>query len=193
MHRFAGWVLAGGKSVRLGTDKALVEVDGEPLAVRTARLVQDAVGVVALIGGRDRLRALEFEAIDDSEPDNGPLGGILTALELRRAEWNLICACDLPFLDAAFLTTLVEAASASSADAVVPRPPEGKAQPLCAIYRISALERLRTSYQAGNRAVWRATESIQVQWLPTTDDHWTFNLNTPQDLNRLHRQTTHAR
>jgi len=193
MQGFAGWVLAGGKSVRLGTDKALVEVNGEPLVVRTARLVQDIIGPVALIGRGERIRAFGFEAIDDSEPDNGPLGGILTALELERAEWNLICACDLPFLDTAFLQTLVQAASASSAEAVVPRSPQGKSQPLCAVYRSSALKGLRTSYVSGNRAIWKALQSIRVEWLDTADDRWTFNLNTPQDLNRLHLQTIHAR
>lgn len=193
MQGFAGWVLAGGRSVRLGTDKALLEVDGEPLVVRTARLVQAAAGVVTLIGRSERIHSFGFEAIDDSEPDNGPLGGILTALQFRRAERNLICACDLPFLDAVFLRLLVESACDSGADVVVPCSPDGKAQPLCAVYRSSALGGLQTSYQAGNRAVWKALKSIHVQWLTTTDNLWTFNLNTPQDLKRLHRETIHAR
>lgn len=185
MQAVAGWVLAGGYSRRLGSDKALLLVHGETLAARTADRVGKVAGSVTLVGRPDRLQ-LGLPALEDFEPGQGPLGGMLTALASSSAEWNLICACDFPHLDGLLLERLVRTAQASTADAVVPRTPAGKPQPLCAVYSRTCLEPFRSAYGQGIRAVWRALACVRVEWVDTADDDWAFNLNTTQDLSALH-------
>jgi molybdopterin-guanine dinucleotide biosynthesis protein A len=82
----AGFVLAGGRSSRMGRDKALLTIDGEALLTRVARQVAAVAGSVTVIGPPERYSHLSLEVVPDRTPGAGPLGGIDTALGLGRAE-----------------------------------------------------------------------------------------------------------
>src|SRR5271156_5541718 len=99
----AGFILAGGASSRMGRDKALLELGGVPLIVRTARLVESVVGSATVVGDSAAFRALGLRTIADDWPGTGPLGGIATALRASSAPWSLVVACDLPDLTEAWL------------------------------------------------------------------------------------------
>jgi molybdopterin-guanine dinucleotide biosynthesis protein A len=130
----AAFVLAGGKSSRMGRDKALLDVGGEPVIVRTVRLAASVASSVKVVGGADALRELRLDVIGDRWPGAGPLGGIATALGASDSEWNLLLACDLPFVTREWLEYLAARARKSAKDAVVPSG-EHDAEPLCAMYR----------------------------------------------------------
>ena len=119
---FAGVVLTGGASTRMGTDKAFVEVDGQPLVLRVVEALRSAgADPVATIGGDlDRLRALGVDAYPDREAGLGPLGGIVTALEVLDAEIVFVAACDLIALSGEAVREVLDAMT-PDADAVVPR------------------------------------------------------------------------
>ena len=89
-----GFVLAGGRSLRMGQDKAMLEWQGQPMLDHMVELLSTAAGRVRIIG-RD--------ALPDRIPGCGPLGGILTALETTETHKNLIVAVDLPLLTTGFL------------------------------------------------------------------------------------------
>src|SRR5436305_14932538 len=109
MNRF-GWVLVGGKSSRMGRDKALLEdASGEPLALRLAALRRGVCGEVALIGDPSKYADLGLRVFPDNFADAGPLAGIEAALRVTSAEWNLIVACDMPALDPAIFEQLFAA------------------------------------------------------------------------------------
>src|SRR6476660_3959530 len=95
--RFAGAVLTGGASSRMGTDKALIEIDGRALAARVADALAAAGAdhVIAVGGDLERLRALGLDARAERASDQGPLAGIVTALEQTDAELVVVAACDL--------------------------------------------------------------------------------------------------
>src|SRR6185436_398763 len=95
---FAGAVLTGGASQRMGTDKALIDVDGRALALSVADALRSAGATRVLAVGGDlvALRGLGLEAIPDQHAGEGPLGGILTALEATDEDVVVVLACDLP-------------------------------------------------------------------------------------------------
>jgi molybdopterin-guanine dinucleotide biosynthesis protein A len=93
----AGYVLAGGRSTRMGRDKALLILDGETLVQRALRTLAEVCDEVAIAGGAPHL-AQFGRLIPDPIPDSGPLAGIVAALEQSTHEWNLFLAVDVPFV-----------------------------------------------------------------------------------------------
>src|SRR6267378_1710525 len=151
----AGYVLAGGGITRFGQDKALVEFDGKPMLARMVELlwgVAKSTKVVAVCGKYERFGV---ELVEDRWPGEGPLGGIITALEdavgsAARAEWNLILSCDMPFLTCEWLGFLTERGVKSKAQVVLPHSTHGP-EPLCACYRTDAAGALRAAFGGGVR------------------------------------------
>src|SRR5262245_20962580 len=133
MHH-AGYVLAGGRSSRMGSDKALLPFGGGTLLEHVAQVVHQAVGNVTVIGPQSRYGRLGLQVIEDVHPNAGPLGGIQTALRHSPAEWSLVVACDMPGLTVVFLSWLIAAATASAAQAVLPTVDGERLEPICAMY-----------------------------------------------------------
>jgi len=186
-RRIAGFILAGGESSRMGRDKALLDLGGVPLIVRTARLVESVAGPPIAVGNPDAYRPLGLRAIADDWPVAGPLGGIATALRASDAPWALVVACDLPYLTQAWLEYLIARTLASEADAVVPMNERG-AEPLCATYHKSCESIIRTVIDRGTRKVTDALNDFRVEWIECAEwkafdsDGLLFkNMNSPED------------
>jgi molybdopterin-guanine dinucleotide biosynthesis protein A len=109
----AAFVLAGGKSTRMGADKAFVTLEGKTLlawALESARSVTTEVSIVG-----DRAKFVEFApVVEDVFRDCGPLGGIHAALRASQRELNLVLAVDLPFVSTALLKYLIKRARVST-------------------------------------------------------------------------------
>jgi molybdenum cofactor guanylyltransferase len=183
----AGFILAGGASSRMGRPKALLEIGGEPMIVRTARLVELVTGSATVVGGFDGAEAIRLSLLGDEWPGTGPLGAIATALRKSSAQWNLIVGCDLPYLTREWLEYVVERASASQSDAVVPLNTRG-AEPMCAAYHKCAEALLLTAIERGTRKVTEGLKSLSIEWIEPGD--WKRfdsagvlfkNMNTPED------------
>jgi molybdopterin-guanine dinucleotide biosynthesis protein A len=186
-QQLAGFILAGGESSRMGHDKALLELNGAALVVRTARLVETVTGTPAIVGAPERLGGLGFTVIPDDWPGAGPLGGIATALHITSASWNLIVACDLPYLTRAWLENLVAMALASAADAVLPMNERG-AEPLCAMYQKKCQPVIRAALERGTRKVTDGLVGLRLksitpaEWKAFDSDGLLFkNMNSPAD------------
>ena len=186
----AGFVLTGGRSSRMGKEKALLEIGGTPLVVRAARLLLSLCSSVTLVGQPERYGNLGFAAIADEQPDIGPLGGILTALSQTSSPWNLVIACDMPYLTSEWLRHLIGRAQASRALVVLPESDSGP-EPLCAVYHRQAAATIRGEIVRGVLKVTRALESLPVEHiLPAEirafDPRGVLfqNLNTPEDYTR---------
>jgi molybdopterin-guanine dinucleotide biosynthesis protein A len=180
----AGFVLAGGKSSRLGHDKALLPFRGVPLLAHVAGEVLAAAGRVTVIADPERYSHLDLPIVPDSRPGHGPLAGIETALALRQAEWNLIVACDMPNLNQSLLSALLDAARASpDADCLLARSPSGL-EPLCAVYRNRALATVTAALDAGIRKITDGLRGLQVAHFQIDNQGVTANVNTPEDWSR---------
>ena len=153
----AGFILAGGASSRMGRDKALLELGGGPLIVRTARLVESVVGPATVIGDSAAFRALGLRTIADDWPGAGPLGGIATALRAASRPGASSSRATCRILPKPWLEYVVARAVASQADAVVPMSATG-AEPLCALYHQRAEPGIRGALALGNKKVKDALE-----------------------------------
>jgi len=131
------YILIGGRSTRLGRDKALVEVGGQTLAERAAKTIEAALAPmrITFVAGEEDRSGLKHHVISDLRPGFGAWSAIETALTSAQAEWILVIACDLPFVSVELLRLLADAID-DGIDAVVPEQPDGRLQPLCAFYRV---------------------------------------------------------
>jgi molybdopterin-guanine dinucleotide biosynthesis protein A len=130
-----GFVLAGGKSRRMGQDKGLMPLAGRPLILRVAEILRPVVRAVTLLALPARCENLGLPVISDLLPDCGPLAAICTGLSSSDAEWKLFLACDLPHISSRLVELLVQRVRAASCNVVVPRTRVGW-QPLCAAYHV---------------------------------------------------------
>jgi len=185
--QIGGFILAGGVSSRMKRDKALLEVGGAPLLLRTARLLESVVGAPRVIGDPATYESLAQPVIADDRPGAGPLGGIATALRVSNASWNLVVACDLPYLTSDWLHFLVARAVASAADAVLPMNTLG-AEPLCAAYHKRGEPTIRAALESGIRKVTDGLQNLRVETIPPAE--WKAfdsegllfkNMNLPRD------------
>lgn len=161
----AAYILVGGKSSRFGSDKALIDIAGQPLALHLAGIVREAAETVTLVGPSGRYEHLGLPLIPDTHQDVGPLAGILAALEHTSTRWNLIIACDMPLLTAAFVDFLFTQAEGGH-DVVMPVSPKGRDEPLCAVYAITAGKHVRQEIENGTRKITRALEGMAVRRVP---------------------------
>lgn len=174
----AGFVLAGGQSRRMGRDKALLVEDGLPWVERMAGLVRAVAGTCTVVAPAGRYEGLGLPVLGDRWPGEGPLGGILTALDSSAASLNLIVAVDMPFLEEEFLRSLLHEAELG-AETVVPLHADGNMEPLCGVYHASALPGLRRFFGGGGRRVKSALRTIPIRTVPAPG-HLLANINTPE-------------
>ena len=133
MADLTAFVLAGGKSSRMGTDKAFLLLEGQTLVQRALELARSVTDDVRIVGARDKFAAFA-PVLEDEYAERGPLGGIHAALSSTSSDFNLMLAVDLPFLQARFLQYLADEARVANAVVTVPKA-AGGLQPLCAVYR----------------------------------------------------------
>jgi molybdopterin-guanine dinucleotide biosynthesis protein A len=186
-----GFVLAGGKSSRMGRDKARLQRDGKPLVLRAAELMKPFVREVTLLGPPETFGDLGLPVIADQWPDLGPLAAICNGLLHSSAEWNIFLACDLPLLSGHFLKLLVDRASVSQADVVAPHTADGW-QPLCAAYHSRCVKACVAALQDGRRSLIKLFDDVRVEAITSGDlaaaglGESTFtNVNTPDDWARI--------
>ncbi len=174
----------------MGKEKALLEINGTKLVVRAARVVASVCGSATIVGSPESYARFGFPTIADDQPRLGPLGGILTALDRGEASWNLVVACDLPYLTSEWLRFLVDRALSSNSRVVLPESASGL-EPLCAVYHREAVGTIRAAIEHGILKVTGAFEGLPVERVLPADIR-AFdprgvlfqNLNTPEDFER---------
>ena len=186
-----GAILAGGRSRRMGQNKALLRVAGKALIEHVVDAVRHQVEELMVISNQPEAFAfLNLPIYRDAVTSCGPLAGIYTALKHARAERCLVVACDLPFLSAGLIQFLRE--NAGPEDVLVFESESG-VQPLCASYRRTCLPLIERQIAAGAYKVADFLEQVKTRRvrldakLAFYDDHLFFNVNTPEELERARR------
>jgi molybdenum cofactor guanylyltransferase len=184
----SAFVLAGGKSSRMGTDKAFLEFEGRTLLARILDLARSVAADVRIVGDPNKFSAFS-PTVEDIFVDCGPLSGIHAALQNSNSELNLMLAVDMPFLSFALLQHLITKARNSPTAAVtVPRAANGW-QPLCAVYRRSFAASAENALCAGHYKVDALFSEVAVQAIEEKElEEAGFarrifsNVNTPEDV-----------
>ncbi len=182
-----GVILAGGKSLRMGRDKALIEIDGIPLIRRLADILLGLTDhVVVSANDRAAYKFLGLPVVTDTFNGQGPLAGLHAAMVHSPLPLFLVVACDLPRIHAALLRRLVQLCPGY--DAVVPRTSSGQMHPLSALYRRSCLEPIGRRLKASLNQFTALLEDplLRIRWLPPEEGSYAeddlCNLNSPSDL-----------
>lgn len=183
--RFAGAVLCGGASRRMGRDKALIEIGGRPLAVRVAdAMIAAGAGTVMAVGGDlPALRAAGLAGVPDEHPGAGPLAGLVTALGAATDDIVFVAGCDLVDPSpAAFAATVAALAGRADGDAAVPVA-GGRRQWVHAAWRRHARAPLAAAVAAGERAIHAAVAAsgLRVVEVPI-DPAAVADADAPADL-----------
>lgn len=180
----SGIVLAGGRSRRMGREKAGLQMSGGTLLERAVRTLEPIVDEVVVVG-TPGTAPCGVRVIADETPGLGPLGGLATGLKRTRGERVLLVACDLPFLDRALLLYLMSLAPGY--DAVVARI-DGRSQPLHAVYDRRVGPIVDRQIASGAYRMEELVARLHVRWVEDAEiaaiegGHRSFfNVNTPAD------------
>lgn len=179
--RFSGVVLTGGESSRMGRDKALIEVDGDPLVNVAVRALIDAGAqeVFTVGGDREALNGLGLAFVADEFPGQGPLGGIITGLTKATEDIVAVLACDHLHTAAPAVRSIVGALGRG--DVVIPVV-DGRQQTMHAAWRREVGALLRRNFDNGARSIRQGIEGLNVVHLLDGDPCWFHDADVPDDL-----------
>lgn len=184
-----GFILAGGQSTRMGTDKAFLKLDGRLLIDHAMRRLKVFQCDIFLVGDKARLNAFG-RVVEDRYADAGPLAGIHRALERTETELNVITAVDIPLVPAEFLEKMVKIARKDDAEVVIPKTGSGY-QPLCAVYKKEFFGVADAALKAGKRKIDEVIFSRPHNVVDAEKEGFAadvfLNVNTPEDLERAQR------
>jgi len=175
-----GFILAGGQSRRMGTDKSQLTLENQTF---TERLQQTLLAIT------DSVTVMRAE--QDVYPNWGALGGVHAAFAACTREWALVVACDLPFVTTELFAQL--ASLRTDHEAVVPLQPDGRPQPLAALYRIDpCLSWATRLIESGRRRPLDLLQLVNTRWVPFSEltnlaqaERFFDNINTPDDYDAL--------
>ena len=197
-NNFTGYILAGGKSSRMGKDKTFLEIGGRTFLKNAIDALKPNCSQVKIVINKAQKHFIEkFPAdvsyIFDIFENRGAPGGIHAALKDCKTEFAVILAVDLPFISHNEIDELCEIAlNLTDFSAFVPRQNDGRLQPLCAVYQVNDClpkveEILSKTVSASMKDFLAAVniKTISVKYLCGNEQLFA-NINSPQDFVKIH-------
>jgi molybdenum cofactor guanylyltransferase len=189
--RISLYLLAGGRSSRFGSDKALARAGGKPLILRVLSQFSCPFARTVIVTNQpSAYRQFQLPLIPDPVPNLGPIGGLLAACRDRSPPgWILLSGCDTLFSTPAMVHHLLSQVPAAAAHAIAFK---GQLwEPLPALYHTSILPTVESQIAAGQLSLWRLLERVPHCAIPL-GPHAIRHVNTPDDLRRLPPELTPA-
>ena len=185
-HDITGVILVGGKSRRMGRDKAFLEVTGKPLFERVLEVFRESLDRIVMVGDREeRFSAYGLPVLPDIYPGSS-LGGLYTGLYHAATEYVFVSSCDLPYPNTDILRHLCSLKDGF--DAVVPSTEYGY-EPLFALYAKSCLGPIKTLLDSGDCCAYAWYPQVRVRYVPyeelahlDRDGRAFLNINTPDEF-----------
>ncbi len=190
IHDLTGIILSGGKNLRMGKNKAFIEIGGIPIIQRIYSIFKRIFKEIIIVTNEKELFS-HFDAIihKDIIPDRGVLGGLYTGLFFSSFKYSFCVACDMPFLNESIILYLIK--NINDYDVIVPKTEDGL-QPLHAIYSKNCLEHIKKMIDEGEfklidfypKVKTKIIEEFEfIKFDPTRKSF--INVNTPEELNRI--------
>lgn len=189
-------ILAGGKSFRMGNDKALATIGDRSLIIQVISDISELCKDITIVTDQERIfpqfnGQANLRSITDMFPGKGPLGGIYTGLVISDSFHNLVVACDMPFLNQDLLHYMIELSADS--DIVIPRL-GNLVEPLHAVYAKSCLAPIEHLLKQDKLSVINVLSSVRVRYVEAEEiDKFDpyhlsfFNVNTKADLEKARK------
>jgi molybdopterin-guanine dinucleotide biosynthesis protein A len=180
-------ILAGGNSVRMGENKAFIQIDGIPIITRIQSLFKElSEEVIIVTNQKDLFKNFDSNTYTDLLPDRGALGGLYTGIFFSSYPYSFCVACDMPFLKRSLVQFLIR--HTKDEDALVPRTRDGL-QPLHAIYSKRCLDAIKKVMDQGKNKIIDFYDLVRVKIVEERDflhldtlRESFVNVNTPEDL-----------
>lgn len=176
--------MAGGGSARMGEDKSLLDMGGKPMIKYIFdQLAPEFSQILISANDLEKYAFLGVAVVADRVTGHGPLMGIASCLERSENDVNFVVACDIPNIDIEVVKELV--AESAGFDAVVPKNPDGRFEPLFAVYRKSILGVFNDLLSTGERKIDKAYDLCKVSYHQLDNTGLLKNINTLKDYRRL--------
>ena len=185
-------ILAGGKNLRLGRSKALETLDGRSLIERVIERLRPLTNKILIVTSQERFdlpATCQAKILVDLYAGKGPLGGIYTGLLASQSSYNVVVACDMPFLNIELLRYMI--ALSPGFDAVVPRLEEGKIESLHAIYSKDCLNNMKMLLEHNCLKISHLLDRVRVRYVEMVECQkfdpqllTFFNINCQSDLDQ---------
>jgi molybdopterin-guanine dinucleotide biosynthesis protein A len=194
-NKISGIILSGGKSLRMGENKAFIEVEGIPIINRIYSLFKDLFQEVIIVTNqRELFSNFESKIYSDLIPDKGVLGGLYTGIFFSPFFYSFCVACDMPFIKTGVVQYLIK--NIGEDDVIVPRTKDGF-QPLHAIYSKNCLEPIKKIIENGSYKIIDLYSMVKVKIIKEDDfihldplRESFININTPEELLLINRDKT---
>ena len=180
MNRITGIILAGGQSSRMGTDKALISLNGKKLIEYSIAVMREICQHILISANNPVYRDFGYPVVSDNFPGIGPLAGLEACLRFSQTRINLIAPCDAPFLSADLFKNILSHNSLH--DAVVPVQKNGNIEPLTAYYSKEIHPTLIRQINQGDYKMQNLLKLVNTKYIVLNDNNLLNNLNTPNDL-----------
>ena len=179
MNSVTGIVIAGGKSSRMGTNKALMKYSGKMLIEHAISIIEPLSNQI-IISSNEPLLQLKYNNITDKINDVGPIGGLYSCLMESNTNFNIVIPCDAPHIESNLYKLLIE--NSENVDAVIPRLPNGKLEPLVACYSKSIIPVIESSINSGDYKLVNLLSKLKVKYIDINNINQFKNINTPKDI-----------
>jgi len=190
---FSSIILCGGKSRRMGRNKAFVEVDGKPMIQRVINtLKQVSKNIVLVVDNKEKYTQIKgndyIEIIEDEVKDFGPVEGLYMGLKAVTTQESFVCACDMPFISSVCIEELFKKIVDRNVDCVIPKF-KCNSYPLHAFYRKELTYRLEKAIENNQRRLKDFINSIRAYNVKSFDcgiEDSVLSINSLDDLNKTY-------
>lgn len=187
--KFSGFILTGGKSSRMGTNKALLEFKGEKLIERAICFLKNSCSQVYLSGSFEEYKEFGVKIIEDEISGCGPVSGIYSSLKKSNTEWNFMLSVDIPFVNEAIITFLM--LNIGDYDCIIPKHEKG-IEPLVAFYNKKIVTKLEAEIANSNFKLINILSGLKTNYIDCNEllkkhPNLFVNLNYPEDLVELNK------
>jgi len=179
--KLTGIILAGGKSSRMGEDKGLMLIDGQPMIQSVINILSPLVSDIIIVANNKLYEQFGYPVYEDLIKDQGPLAGIYTGLKFSKTIKNVVLSCDVPFINEDVLQLLIE--ECGNVDVVIPEK-NNRTHQLIGVYDKSCVEVFKSELDNNQRKIKLALEKLNLKTIKADciDDKIFNNINSKNDI-----------